>query len=430
MRARTAHAIGLHRRRGGPRYRWVVLGAGAFGAAAFAALRMGLPALGPAMRDAFDLTLGQVGLALASVSLGAFVGLIPWGMLTDRIGERPVLAGGLAGTTFALIAAALAPSFAALFAALSVAGLFGSAAMGASGRAVVGWFARAERGFALGIRQMALPLGGALASLTLPWLAGSEGLDAALLALAGLAASGALAGLILIREPPVSPAPAGFEAPAPLRDPRIWRLGVGGAMLIVAQAALLGFLVLFLVDERGISVGVAGLALAAVQVLGALGRLVAGRRSDRAERRVAPMRAIAVAATALIAATAALTGAPGAVLYPVLLAGGVVAMSWNGLAVTAAAEISGRARAATAMSVSTAIVSAGGAAAPALFGALVQATSYRAGFAALALAPLLGWLVLGPLEGDEENRARARTARLRRSASLQGPSRPRTKEAT
>ena len=72
-------------------YRWVVLAVGALGAAAFAALRMGLPALSPALRDEYDLTLGQVGLALSAVAVGVMVTLIPWGILTDRVGERPVL---------------------------------------------------------------------------------------------------------------------------------------------------------------------------------------------------------------------------------------------------------------------------------------------------------------------------------------------------
>ena len=45
------------------RYRWVILGVGAAGAGAFSALRMGLPALGPALRDAYGLSLPQVGFA-------------------------------------------------------------------------------------------------------------------------------------------------------------------------------------------------------------------------------------------------------------------------------------------------------------------------------------------------------------------------------
>ncbi|MBJ7471141.1 MAG: MFS transporter, partial [Solirubrobacteraceae bacterium] len=97
--------------RGAGSYRWVVLGGAAFGAAAFAALRMGLPSLGPAIRTEFDLTLGQVGLAFSALALGTMLTLIAWGMLADRIGERPVLTVGLLGTAAAMVWAGTAPSY-------------------------------------------------------------------------------------------------------------------------------------------------------------------------------------------------------------------------------------------------------------------------------------------------------------------------------
>jgi sugar phosphate permease len=224
------------------RYRWVILATGAVGAGAFSALRMGLPALAPALRGEFGLSLGEVGLAFAAVTGGGMVTLVPWGALTDRIGERPVMASGLAGCAAALVGAALSTSYATLLGALLVAGMFGSSATGASGRAVMGWFARSQRGFALGIRQMALPLGGAVASLTLPSLIDAQGLDAAFVALAGLSLTAAVASVVLMRDPPPAPGARTESAPAPppTRDTRIWRLGAGSALLVCAQASMLG----------------------------------------------------------------------------------------------------------------------------------------------------------------------------------------------
>jgi MFS family permease len=92
-------------------------------------------------------------------------------------------------------------------------------------------------------------------------------------------------------------------------------------------------------------------------------------------------------------------------------------MCWNGLAFTAAAEIAGRLRAGTAVSLQNTIVSVGGAAAPAAFGALVAATSWELGFALCALAPVLARVVLAPLEGDEVRRAHDRERRLARVAA-------------
>lgn len=397
----------------GPRYRWVVLAVGAFGAAAFTGLRMGFPALGPELRDVFGLSLGEVGLALAALSAGVTVTTVPWGMLTDRVGERPVLAGGLLGTSAALAALAFTSGFPALLLGLLVAGAFGASSTGASGRAIMGWFTRHERGFALGIRQMALPVGGGVGSIALPLLAGAGGLRAAFLASAGLVLTGAVTAAVLMRDAP--PAPAGApaaDAPTPLRDPRILRLGLASGLLVCAQAAMLGFIVLFLHDEVGLSAAFAAGLLAALQLIGAAGRIVAGRASDREERRIMPMRRHALAGGALLIACAVLEPAPAGIVVPLVMVAGVSAMVWNGLAFTAAAEMSGRARAGTAMSVQNTMTSVGTVVAPVAFGAFVEITSWAPAFAALALCPVAAWFVLAPLVGEEERRADARAARL------------------
>jgi sugar phosphate permease len=414
--------------RGAGSYRWVILGVGALGAGAFAALRMGLPSLGPAIRDAFGLTLGQVGLAFTALALGTMVTMIAWGVLTDRIGERPVMVAGLAGTAAALVGAGLATGFTGLLLALFAAGAMGASATGASGRAIMGWFGWRERGTALGIRQMALPLGGGLGSLALPVLAaGAGGLRLAFFALAGVMLGGAAA-CLLLREAPERPQvlPPAQPATPPMRDPRLWRLGAASALLVVAQSAMLGFLVLFLHDERGIPAATAALVLAAVLLAGAAGRVRAGRVSDREARRIAPMRRRALAGAGLLVALAALAAAPALVLVPLLLAAGVATMTWNGLAFTAAAEISGKARAATAMSMQNTIVAVGGALSPAVFGAVVEAVGWAPAYLALAAGPLTAWLVLAPLVGDEDARVARRTARLRRSASLSSTPEPAT----
>jgi sugar phosphate permease len=400
------------------RYRWVILAVGAFGAAAFSLLRMGLPALAPALRDAYDLTLPQVGLVFSAVAAGVTIALLPWGLLTDRVGERPVMAGGLAAFAVVTAVTAFAPSFGLLLAGMFAAGAMGASATGASGRAVMGWFSRRERGMALGIRQMALPLGGAVGSLALPPLAGAGGIEAALLFMAGIALTAAVTAAVLLRDAP--PAPSGAPPPEverPTRDPRQWRLGAASGLLVVGQAAMLGFFVLFLHDERGWSAGAAAGALAALQLLGAAARILAGRRSDREGLRIPLLRRIAAVDAVLLLLTATLTDAPGALLYPVLLAAGVTAMCWNGLAFTAAAEIAGRRRAGTAMSLQNTIVSIGGALGPAVFGVLVAASSWHVGYAAVAVGPLLALGLLLPLERDEERRARERAVRLRNAAA-------------
>ena len=49
----------LRRAYASTRYRWVILAAGTLAQASFSALSVGLPALAPALRSHYDLTLGE-----------------------------------------------------------------------------------------------------------------------------------------------------------------------------------------------------------------------------------------------------------------------------------------------------------------------------------------------------------------------------------
>ena len=81
-----------------PAIRWVTPGAcvGTVAQGAFSAVFFGIAVLAPALRERYDLSLTQVGMLLASVSIGATVSVLPWGVLADRVGERAVIATGLA----------------------------------------------------------------------------------------------------------------------------------------------------------------------------------------------------------------------------------------------------------------------------------------------------------------------------------------------
>src|SRR5204863_7127942 len=131
-----------------------------------------------------------------------------------------------------LLVAAFAPSFPVLVAALTVAGASGASVNAASGRAVMTWFAREQRGFALGIRQTALPIGGMIAALILPPIEAAGGVRAGLLALAAGCLAAAVVGAWGLRE-----APPHEEDHArigdPMRDPRMWRLAVGSALVLI-----------------------------------------------------------------------------------------------------------------------------------------------------------------------------------------------------
>src|SRR5438876_5997774 len=166
------------------RYRWAILAAGVVGQASFSAILLGLPSIAPQIRHGDGVTLTQVGVGLAALNFRLMLTLLPWGIVADRIGERAVLGTGLAGCAAALVVAGFTSSFGGLVAALAVAGALGGGTQSASGRAVMSWFGPDERGLALGIRQTAVPLGGAIASGALPALPTHVSLRAAFFGLA------------------------------------------------------------------------------------------------------------------------------------------------------------------------------------------------------------------------------------------------------
>ena len=169
--------------------------------------------------------------------------------------------------------------------------------------------------------------------------------------------------------------------------------------MIAPQLCVVGFTVVFLHDRRGLSTSTAAAVLAVMQLLAIGGRLAAGRWSDVVRSRLRPLRLIALGVTGLVALTGVLVDAPLAVLVPVLVAAGVLAMSWNSLSFAAAVELAGHERSGIAIGLQQTLLNLPGAAYPALFGLLVATTSWEVAFVGVALFPLAGWRVLRPLPG-------------------------------
>jgi sugar phosphate permease len=357
---------------------------------------IGLPVMAPTLRDAHSLSLVELGVLLDALWIGTLLTLLPWGVLADRVGERLVLATGLGVCAAALVGAGYAAGFGSLLLLIGLAGAAGASVNAASGRAVMQWFPASERGFALGVRQTAIPIGGLISALVLPALS----LQSAFVFLALLCTAGALFGLVAIHEPEGAAAddvlePRGLGAT--LRDHRLWLLCGGSSLYLVAQLALISFMVLFLHDKRGLSDSEAAAVLAATQVVAATFRIGGGRWSDRIGSRMRPLRLVGVASALTLAVTTAALSAPLVLLLPAFVIAGGFSMAWNGLSFTAAAEIAGRSRSGAALGMQQSALAAAGAVVPPAFAAVVAATSWRVGFGLAALFPLAGVQLLRPL---------------------------------
>ncbi len=402
-------------------YRWVILAVGVAGQAAFAAVTLGLPAVAAAVRAHYGLSIEQVGIALGATTAGMVLTMFGWGALADRIGERAVITVGLSGAAAVLLVAARVDRFVLLTAALALAGGFGASVNAASGRAVMGWFGPAERGVAMGIRQTAIPLGGALAAITLPALADGDDAPRVLVALAGFCLVAAVAvGVCMRRSPEAAELrraadPSGPDGAAaagsprhPLRDPHIWRISAASFLLVIAQIAQVGFIALYLHDERGLSITVAGVVLAAVQLGGVLARIGFGRLADRRQERLPLLTRLALALVLASLLAAGLLGAADPVTVVALGIAGVLGLSWNGLAFLATAEAAPPARRGAALGVQNTVVALSAALTPVGFAALVGAAGWAVAYAALPVAASAAVAVLLPLaRAERADRAEA-----------------------
>ncbi|HET7145716.1 MAG TPA: MFS transporter [Gaiellaceae bacterium] len=386
----------------------MILAAGTFAQASFAALSVGLPALAPALRADYGLTLGETGVVLGAVGIGMLFTLLPWGLVADRTSERAVIAVGLGAAGIVLAAAATTDGYGTVTAALVAAGALGASVNGASGRAVMAWFDSSELGLALGIRQTAIPIGGAVAAAGLPWLASLEGTGLAFLVLGCGCIVGAAVAAVFMRQAPLGTA-ADTDIARPARDARLWRLAGGSALYLTAQIAITGFVVLFLHEHRDVSARASAGLLAGINVLGIGARIGAGRWSDRVHARMRPLRLVGLALTAATALVAAVVDAPLAVLVPALVVAGVAGLAWNGLAYAAAAETAGSARSGAALGFQQTLLGVLVAIVPPAFAA-VAGVSWRLAFALAAVGPLIGVAALARV--DEPSRRFARSPEM------------------
>ena len=378
-----------------------MLAAGTAAAAAGSALFIGPAVMAPAIRDELGISLSQVGVLLASLWVGTITTLLAWGLLADRVGERVVLGTGLTACGLLAVAAGRADDFWTLVVLLFLASAAGASVNAASGRAVMQWFAPDERGLALGIRQTAIPLGAGIGAVALPSLEQAGGLEAAFSFLGALCLTAALIAAIVIREAPVRDTELDGDAiPWTLRDRRLWTLSFGSGLYLFGQIPLLSFAVLFLHDVHGMSATRAGAVLAVFQAGAVLTRIGAGRLSDRLADRLRPLRWIGLASAVGLLTTALVADSDLALVVLVVVVAGAISMAWNGLSLTAAAELAGRARSGAAIGFQQTTLGIIGVLVPVLFAIVVETTSYQAGFALAAVGPLAGWWMLGRLQGS------------------------------
>ncbi|SDI00878.1 MFS transporter [Alteribacillus bidgolensis] len=355
-----------------------------------------LAPLGVFIGESLMLTNAQIGMLPAALFFGQFAVSIPSGMLVDRVGTRPLLLALSLCLGLSFFFAALTSNFMLLLMFVVIGGLGYGAMHPTSNRGILYWFERRSRGTAMGIKQMGVTVGSALASLLLVPLSAAYGWRPVFIGAAFLLTVAGLISYLRYRD-----AKATSKTPSAKKE-NTWKtllsMGKNKAVLLVsfgavglssAQMIVNTYIIIYTTQVIGISVALAAILLVISEIAGSVGRVMWGVVSDRLFK---GNRFILLSMIAIISAASAVVMAllpPGTPFtYVALLAFvfGLCIAGFNGLWMNAATELVPLKQAGLASGFSISVGSWGVIIGPPLFGFITDITgTFTAGWYALAV---------------------------------------------
>ncbi len=322
----------------------------------------------------------HISILVTAVLFGGLLTTAISGAATDRFGDKSVLivCGVVMGLS--LVISSAVPSFAWVAIWLVIYGMGFAAINPVGSHAILFFFKPEERGLAMGVRQMGMPVGGVLGAIIISICAQYLGYRGALAITGALVLVITLTSAILYREPSDlhgKPVRAGVLFKDMIRigrEPRLLLITLLCVLLFAVQVALMGFFPWTLVNLAHVSAGFAALVFVITQFSAAGARLFWGWASDHIFRggRIVPMAITCVlcAISALGVAQVAHMAIP--VLAAVAVALGFSAEGWFGIAIVAMAEVGGETHAGSALGFGLTWVFAAGVVTPTLFSLLMQ----------------------------------------------------------
>jgi len=347
-------------------------------------------------RDAFSLSGVAVGFVITALTLGYATFLLPLGVATDRFGERRTLTVGLLGLSAGAVLVAAAPDYATLLVATFVLGsAYGTATPGTN-KAIFDNVAPARQHRAIGIKQVGPTVGSAASALLITGLVGTFVWRAGFLV---AAAVGLLAaGVFSVAYAGGGESTASYPNVRGLLANRSYALLVAAGVCIgAAFYTTTGYTVLYVEESVGVAVATAGAVLAVLQVCSSAGKILVGWLADALpgdqRRTVGTLLAaqtltggalfLALTRTGTFLGTAAAFAALGAFTL------GSTGLYYSALSTLVDEDDIGAASAGGQLAATV-----GGLLAPPLFGYLVDAVGYDAGWGFLgALSVLAAGLV-------------------------------------
>lgn len=249
-----------------------------------------LAPLGLIIGEDLLLTKTQIGMIPAALFLGQSLISIPAGLLTDKIGSRKMIffVTLILGGSFLVMS--ITPSFILLLFLITIAGFAYGASHPTTNRGVIYWFSVQTRGTAMGLKQMGVTLGSALAALILlPIASNFSWQSATFSASISLLIVGLL--IYIVYDEPKNRVQDKTKLPLKkINYKSILLMFKHKALILITFSAMLlsgsqmilnTFIILFAHEKIGISLILSGVLLGIAELGGSLGRVCWGIISDR-----------------------------------------------------------------------------------------------------------------------------------------------------
>jgi MFS family permease len=355
-----------------------------------------LAVFGPVLITELAIGPADLGLLVGAMNVGALPGLVLGPAIVDRYGAGVALSGSAVVSAVALAVVVAVPGFLALLAGTAVAGAAWGLAALSGGGAIIDRARFDRRGLLISIRQLSLPLGGAIAGLLAPLVAivgyrAIFGIQAlAFLVLAFLA----LRFPMEMSRPTTSP----WRSHPPVRA---FRLGILSVAMTIGQWAFIVYLTIELTSRLGLSYPVAAAVFLGSQASGAIGRIVLGVVTDRLGY---PRTPLMILSTGLSAALIFAFGVIGPGTPPILVAllalvAAFFVIGWNGVFMVILAEAGRLDHVNMYLGTGLTMMRIGNIVAPPVFGILLAVTVSSIAWAVVALIlglAALGFVLVGP----------------------------------
>lgn len=260
------------------RYNWCVLLATTITQMCAALSTQGFGVLAGFLQHDFALSNSEVGLLASTLNIAPIFGLFLIGRILDYAGERLLILLGMLVIGISTMLMSFANHYWILLITLFFCGIGYSPIQPGGSKAIYTWFSPSQRGFAMGFRQAAIPLGGALSAIVFPYIIHySNWRYAVIFSSIFVFISGVFFFYIYNNSslPVVTKRKSSFKNISKLfLHKQFRRISMIGIVLVTIQTFILIFWMLFIHHRFSIPLISCAWYLFAIQVFGTLGRTI------------------------------------------------------------------------------------------------------------------------------------------------------------